>query len=207
MHRLLRKSLIVFLALTTRTPSLWAQVLGGKVVDQLSRRPRGYLVVEAFDSVTTVRDTTGKDGTFMLALPYAGAFSLRVHRGGADPIVFPALAVSRDSLVQRVFPVPVGRPYYEFEVDHQSQFARNPARMIYPDSLRQQYVEGEVLAQFVVEASGRVRESSFKALRRTHELFALSVELFLRTAEYTPATINGVAVDQLVQQPFTFSLR
>jgi TonB family protein len=193
--------------LATHAYDAGAQVLGGTVVDQLSRRPRGHLVVEAFDSVTTVSDSTRDDGTFMLALPYGGAFSLRVRRGALDPIIFPPQQVARDSMVQRVFPIPMGRPYWEFEVEHQAHFASNPVRMIYPDSLRHLNVEGEVLAQFVVEASGRVRESSFKVLRRTHELFALSAELFLRTAEFTPATIGGVAVAQLVQQPFTFSLR
>ena len=203
----LRASIVLFVALITPPHDARAQVLGGKVVDQISRRARTGLVVEAFDSVNTVTDTTRKDGAFMLALPYAGTFSLRVRRDGADPIIFPSLQVARDSLVQRLFPIPIGRAYWEFEVDHRAEFGSNSARMIYPDSLRQQYVEGEVLAQFVVEASGRVRENSFKVLRRTHELFALSAELFLRTAEFKPATIGDVAVAQLVQQPFTFSLR
>jgi TonB family protein len=207
MLRLLRAPMLAFSVLSADAASLRAQVLGGTIVDELSRRPRGYLAVEAFDSVTTVRDTTRKDGTFMLALPYGGTFSLRVYRDGADALVFPAQMIARDSMVQRVFPIAAGRAYFEFEVEHTAHSRASNAPLKYPESLRQQNVEGEVLAQFVVETSGHVREGSLKNLRSTHELFALSVELFLRTAEFTPATIRGFPVAQLVQQPFTFTLR
>jgi len=204
MVRALRSLLLVFCALITHAHALGAQALGGTVIDQLSRRPRLGLVVVAYDSVTSVSDTTRTDGTFMLALPHAGAFSLRINRDGAEPIIVPAVVVARDSLVQRVFPIPSGRAYWEFEVDHTAQPRSGSTHPGYPLPLLQQNIEGDVLAQYVVEATGRVRDGSFKVLRSGHELFSEAVRVFLQTAEFTPATIRGVAVAQLVQQPFTF---
>ena len=207
MARALRSFLLLFCVLIAHAHALCAQALGGTVIDELSRRPRMGLVVDAYDSVTTVRDTTRKDGTFMLALPHAGTFSLRINRdGGAEPLIIPALVVARDSLVQRVFAIPAGRAYWEFEVDRTVQPRPGGTRLDYPSSLRQQNVEGDVLAQYVVEATGHVREGSFKVLRSTDGLFVEAVRIFLQTADFTPATIRGAAVAQLVQQPFTFRL-
>jgi len=205
MVRALRSFLLLFCALTMHALALGAQALGGTVIDQLSRRPRLGLLVEAYDSVTSVRDTTREDGTFMLSLPHAGTFSLRINRDGADPIILPALVVARDSLVQRVFPIPAGRAYWEFEVEHTAE-PLGSTHPDYPLPLLERNTEGDVLAQYVVEATGRVRPGSFRVLRSAHALFSKSVELFLQTAEFTPATIRGVTVAQLVQQPFTFRL-
>lgn len=206
MARTLRSLLLPFCVLIVHAYALGAQAIGGTVIDQLSHRPRPYLVVDAYDSVTTVSDTTKKDGTFMLALPHPGAFSLRIHRDGAEPLIAPALVVARDSLVQRVFPIPAGRAYWEFEVDQTVQPRPGNTHLDYPSSLRQRNVEGDVLAQYVVEATGHVREGSLKVLRSSDGLFTEAVRLFLPTAEFTPAKIRGVAVAQLVQQPFTFRL-
>ncbi|MDQ2666887.1 MAG: hypothetical protein M3Z05_12850 [Gemmatimonadota bacterium] len=47
--------------------------------------------------------------------------------------------------------------------------------------------------------------AEFKVLPSTHVLFSQAVYAGLPAGEFTPATIHGVAVAQLVQQPFTFS--
>jgi TonB family protein len=206
MARALRSFLLPFCVLIARAPALCAQAIGGTVIDELTRRPRLGLVVDAYDSVTTVSDKTREDGTFMLALPHAGTFSLRINRDGAEPLIVPAVMVARDSLIQRVFPIPAGRAYWEFEVDEKVQPRPGSTPLHYPLSLRQRNVEGDVLAQYVVEATGHVREGSLKILRSSDGLFTEAVRLFLPTAEFTPAKIRGVAVAQLVQQPFTFRL-
>jgi protein TonB len=72
--------------------------------------------------------------------------------------------------------------------------------------LRSANVEGEVLAQFVVDTTGRVDMGTFKVLKSSHDLFAAAVKSALASARYYPAEIGGRKVKQLVQQPFTFSL-
>ena len=51
----------------------------------------------------------------------------------------------------------------------------------YPDMLRSANVEGEVLAQFVVDTTGRADMSTFKVLKSTHDLFTNAVKARSRT--------------------------
>jgi protein TonB len=77
----------------------------------------------------------------------------------------------------------------------------------YPDILKQAGVEGEVLAQFVVDTSGRAEINTFKVLKTTHELFTVAVRSALPTMRFFPAEVGGRKVKQLVQQPFSFTIQ
>jgi periplasmic protein TonB len=76
----------------------------------------------------------------------------------------------------------------------------------YPESLRHSGVEGEVVAQFVVDSTGRVDSRYVAILRADHELFARAVRDALGGMRFAPAEAGGRKVAQLVQLPFTFSL-
>jgi periplasmic protein TonB len=99
-----------------------------------------------------------------------------------------------------------GRAFQGFEVEKQVAPADGSAAPRYPDMLRAAGVEGEVLAQFVVDTSGRVEPGSLRVLRSSHDLFSVAVRQFLTSARYYPAEIGGRRVKQLVQQPFNFAL-
>jgi periplasmic protein TonB len=96
--------------------------------------------------------------------------------------------------------------YFEFQVEKQVAAAPGNAPPRYPDMLRSANVEGEVLAQFVVDTTGRVEQGSLKILKSSHDLFTNSVKQHLSAARYYPAEIGGRKVKQLVQQPFNFGL-
>lgn len=102
-------------------------------------------------------------------------------------------------------PVTSDQTFFEFQVEKQVSPAGNNAPS-YPDLLRQANVEGEVLAQFVVDTTGRVDMSTFKVLKSSHDLFTKAVQQALQRARYYPAEIGGRKVKQLVQQPFNFAL-
>ena len=76
----------------------------------------------------------------------------------------------------------------------------------YPDILRSAGVEGEVLAQFVVDTTGRAEAGSFKVLKSSHDLFVTAVKNALPGMRFIPAEVGGRKVRQLVQQPFTFAI-
>jgi protein TonB len=102
---------------------------------------------------------------------------------------------------------PVGdQTYFEFQVEKQVSQIPGSMNLRYPDMLRSANVEGEVLAQFVVDTSGRVERGSIKILKTSHELFTGAVQSALPSARYYPAEIGGRKVKQLVQQPFNFTL-
>ena len=101
---------------------------------------------------------------------------------------------------------PTDQAYFEFQVE-KPVLARegNPAPQ-YPEMLRSGNVEGEVLAQFVVDTLGRVDMSTFKVLRSSNELFTASVKRVLPKMKFYPAETGGRKVKQLVQLPFAFKL-
>lgn len=84
--------------------------------------------------------------------------------------------------------------------------AGNP-KPVYPSMLQSGHVEGEVLAQFVVDTTGRVDMSTFRAIQSTNELFVSSVRRALAGWKFHPAEAGGRKVRQLVQMPLTFEVR
>ncbi|MEO8336953.1 MAG: M56 family metallopeptidase, partial [bacterium] len=72
-------------------------------------------------------------------------------------------------------PVATREPYFEYQVEKQAQMIPGARLFKYPDVLRAAKVSGEVLAQFVVGADGRVEPGSFKALKSSHPLFTQAV--------------------------------
>jgi protein TonB len=103
-------------------------------------------------------------------------------------------------------PVNTDQPYFEFQVEKQVQTASGSPPPRYPDMLRSANIEGEVLAQFIVDTTGRFEQGSFKVIKSSHDLFTAAVKNALPNMKFYPAEIGGRKVKQLVQQPFTFGL-
>ncbi|WP_434480810.1 TonB family protein [Gemmatimonas sp.] len=104
-------------------------------------------------------------------------------------------------------PVPQGdQPYFDFQVEKPVVMAPGAQGPAYPDMLRTAGIEGQVLAQFVVDTTGRAEMSTFKALKSDNDLFTTAVKNALARMRFLPAEVGGRKVKQLVQQPFQFSL-
>jgi protein TonB len=97
--------------------------------------------------------------------------------------------------------------FFDFQVEKPVAPVPGTGNPRYPDILRSSSIEGEVLAQFVVDTTGRVEVSSFKVIRTSHELFSASVRQALPNMRFLPAEVGGRKVKQLVQQPFVFALQ
>jgi protein TonB len=93
------------------------------------------------------------------------------------------------------------------DVDVRAELLQNSAPTKYPPSLYAEGTEGNVIAEFVVDSTGRVDPATIGIVAASHPLFAESVRLALRTAAYRPASRRGARVSQLVQQPFAFTVR
>jgi periplasmic protein TonB len=77
----------------------------------------------------------------------------------------------------------------------------------YPDVLRSASVTGEVVAQFVVDTTGRAEMRTFKALSSSHEMFTAAVRAALPNMRFYAAETGGRKVKQLVQQAFKFNVQ
>ena len=76
----------------------------------------------------------------------------------------------------------------------------------YPDVLRSSGVEGQVIAEFVVDEQGRAEEGSLRFVHSDNQLFEDAVRVALRRMRFVPAEVGGMKVRQLVQMPFVFTL-
>jgi protein TonB len=72
--------------------------------------------------------------------------------------------------------------------------------------LRAAGIQGEVIAQFVVDTMGKADMRTFKALRSTHLDFTFEVRSAVVNMDFYPATLGGKKVRQVVQMPFSFCL-
>lgn len=98
-----------------------------------------------------------------------------------------------------------GQPFLVFEVQRQAVprpgYQRLPR---YPETLREQHQDGEVLVQFVVDTAGHVDMSTLKFLHSNFQQFSNAVRDALLTERFFPAEYEGHIVRELIQQPFGF---
>ncbi len=98
------------------------------------------------------------------------------------------------------------KPYFDFQVEQPVVMRSGTVGPEYPQALRDAKIQGQVLAQFVVDADGKADLRTFKVLKSDHDLFSDAVRAALVEMQFSPAMLKGTRVMQLVQQPFQFSL-
>jgi periplasmic protein TonB len=96
-------------------------------------------------------------------------------------------------------------PYMEFQVEKPVEKIGGDSPE-YPSALRESGVEGQVLAQFVVNESGRAEAGTLKILNSSNPQFTVAVKNALPRMKFSAAQIGGKKVQQLVQMPFQFHL-
>ena len=83
----------------------------------------------------------------------------------------------------------------------------NSAPPAFPPALYASGTPGLVIAEFVVDSTGRVENGTLGIVSSTAPLFTEAVRVALETATYVPAVRNGRSVRQFVQQPIEFSVK
>ena len=96
------------------------------------------------------------------------------------------------------------QPYFEFQVEKPALPREGNPNPKYPSMLENSRVEGEVLAQFVVDTLGKADMGTFKVLSASNELFASSLKSTLPSWKFYPAEAGGHKVKQIVQLPLKF---
>jgi len=81
------------------------------------------------------------------------------------------------------------------------------AKPRYPETLRQNRIDGRVLVQFTVDTTGRVDMPSIRVMQSTHDLFTQAVRSALASFRFRPAEVNGKRVTALAEMPFEFQIR
>ena len=96
--------------------------------------------------------------------------------------------------------------YLAAEVDEPVSPVLIPAPR-YPPTLRAAAIEGEIIAQYVVDTTGRVEPGSWKVLRASHDGFREAAREAVEAGRFKPARIGGRPVRQLVQQTIRFAIQ
>lgn len=104
-------------------------------------------------------------------------------------------------------PLNSDQPLFDFQVEKPAQANPSNNPPTYPNQLRAANIEGQVVAKFVVDTSGRADMRTFEILKSDHELFTNAVRNSLPSMRFFPAEVGGRKVKQLVQMPFIFSLQ
>jgi protein TonB len=96
-------------------------------------------------------------------------------------------------------------PYMEFQVEKAVEKIGGDSPE-YPAGLKDSGVEGQVLAQFVVNENGRYEAGTLKILNSSNPGFTAAVKDALPRMKFSAAQIGGRKVQQLVQMPFQFHI-
>jgi TonB family protein len=192
--------------------TLQAQVIQGRVVDDRGRLPVRNVTVTVIPdtgsaSVILARTTTDSAGEFFIDAPAAGRYRIGLSESDGHTFVAPVFSIADGQTVQRELVIPPTRTFYfEFEVEHPVTAQTGNSHPKYPPELRSQNLEGDVLAEFIVDTLGRADMKTFKIIRSTHLDFSDAVRDWLRSAHFSPATLGAKKVPQLVHMPFVFGL-
>jgi protein TonB len=98
------------------------------------------------------------------------------------------------------------RAYFENQVDKPAIPRDGNAPPRYPSMLERSRVSGEVVAQFVVDTTGRVDVRTLRILRSSDALFSASLKSVLPGWRFLPAEAGGKRVNQIVQLPVRFAV-
>jgi protein TonB len=99
------------------------------------------------------------------------------------------------------------QPYFDFQVEKQAGPVPGNVTPRYPEMLHSAGVEGEVLAQFIIDTTGKADMGSFKVIKTSHEQFADAVKEALPRMRFYPAEVGNHKVRELVQQAFAFTIQ
>ncbi len=134
-----------------------------------------------------------------------------VETGDGDPAPTSSStveAVGDDEVQEVTIPAPAVEEFVLTEIEVDSAVTTDPSSggPAYPIPLLDAHIEGEVLARFIVDTTGRADPKSFIALQSSHSGFTSAVRDALPLMKFRPARLKGAAVAQLVVQSFAFRI-
>ena len=164
-----------------------APAKGFKVVPPVVNIPTNLPTIDLSKAITNENDFSGKG--------VAGGSDKGVKGG-----------TGKDGDIGKLAGLADHGPYMEFQVEKPVVKIGGEAPE-YPGSLKDSGVEGQVLAQFVVNESGRYEGGTLKILSSSNPAFTAAVKDALPRMRFSAAQIGGKKVQQLVQMPFQFHLQ
>ncbi len=195
-----------------------AQFIGGIAVRQSTQTPLAGMTARllrlrsAGDSVQLIDSaTTDRQGAFLFNARELGVYQIEFGNATDGYFYGPVDTLTTDSVVQRRYLVGIAPrreqdPFAEAAVYRPITERRPLIRAEYPADLRARGIQGNVLASFVVDTTGRVDMSTVSLRGEGTRDFGEAVRASLAKMRFWPATYDGVPARQMVQQRFVFNL-
>lgn len=202
--------LVVLASVMSISSSAEGQLVMGLVRNKQSGAPLRQMSVALVADTTAVtetfaRATTDSTGAFYLDAPKAGTYRVAFMLPKSTMLSEPLTVAGADVQREFVLDVQDEQPtYFEFQVMKSVRALPDQPTPRYPESMRKSGIQGEVLAQFVVDTLGHADMSTFKVLRSTAPEFTTAVRLTLPQISFEPAELQNRKVRQVVQMPFHF---
>jgi len=179
--------------------------------------PLACLHVALLDSAerAVAHTVTDSAGTFVLVAPAAGVYRLGFEILGWERVVGPVDTLREGEIRERAYPltfgatgdgvVPAAEPRRGESRGWRSAVVATPdADIRFPKSMRGVGTAGSVVAQYVVDARGRVRSDSWRPIASTHPEYLAALRAHAPAMRYEPARLDGQPVCQLVRNQVRF---
>lgn len=139
--------------------------------------------------VLTVADTSGKSRQVVTDIDGMEEFLDLLAKGAA------AATTLTDAELARAGPV-----------EQKPIALAKHVNFVYPRTAKLAGQSGSAVVQFVVDTLGRAKPESIMCTKATYKDFADAAMAVVKTMEFTPATIEGHKIEQLVEYPIDFKL-
>lgn len=183
-------------------PLVWLDgvPMGSAEVDLDNFDPRTFAGIEIYSGAATVplefsggRSMSTSGGTILLWTREGQHMPRRRKKDEPSAAAVLAGLIARDQAFTRD------------QVDTQARPIGAPTIVpLYPDSLYAARLPGHVEVEFVVDATGKPLMETFGIVAATYFALGEAVRRAVEERRFIPATRNGLAVAQVVQQPFAF---
>lgn len=91
-------------------------------------------------------------------------------------------------------------------IEHKPIALAKHLNYVYPRGPKLANQSGSALVQFIVDTTGKAKPETIVCVEATYKDFALAAIDAVKMMEFTPATLEGHKIEQLVQYPIDFKL-
>ena len=163
-----------------------------RALPQRAASQRGFHVLQAPAELPTAVPPIDSSRPMTVPQDFTGAGLL----GGSSPVVAAPLAGGR----------PYDGPIDGGIADDIPSLVPGQMGPSYPDSLRDDALDGYVLVRFVIDTLGRIEPATLDVVHASHHLFASSVRTSIPRLRFTPGRFSGQPVRVRLEQRFEFHL-
>jgi hypothetical protein len=181
--------------------------------------PLACLHVELLDADqrAVAHTVTDSAGTFVLVAPAAGIYRVGFGLVGWERLEGPLDTLRDGEMRERAYPLTFGEAPSvtapasvaqaggRTDAGWKGAVATTPdADIRFPIAMRRSGKPGSVVAQYVVDVTGRVRADSWRVIAFTHPEYLAALRAHVPAMRYQPARLDGHPVCQLVRNQVRF---